>query len=249
MADFQRLQYEFAAHLRDPVRNPAPAGIEDRRLAVYRELFFNNIRGFLRKSFPVLARTLGDDRFERLARDWFAEHRARTPLFPRMPLEFVDYLADEREAQDGDPPWLAELAHYEWVEIALTLDSAQAGGTGGDPVEGVPSLSPLAWPLAYAYPVHRIGPDFQPDAPGPAPTLLVVHRDRDDRIGFLAVNPVTWRLLELMQDNRQESGGSLIRRVAAELGHDEPDTLLEAGREALEQLLARGIITTSGGTR
>jgi uncharacterized protein (UPF0276 family) len=32
---FQRLQYEFCARLRDPDRNPVPAGIEDRRMNVY----------------------------------------------------------------------------------------------------------------------------------------------------------------------------------------------------------------------
>ncbi len=36
------LQRRFAAHLRDPATAPAPEGIEDRRLQVYRELFFDN---------------------------------------------------------------------------------------------------------------------------------------------------------------------------------------------------------------
>ena len=36
--DFQDMQYAFAAHLRDPAHAPAPEGIEDRRLAVYRSL-------------------------------------------------------------------------------------------------------------------------------------------------------------------------------------------------------------------
>src|SRR3546814_6431904 len=32
----------------------------------------------------------------------------------------------------------------------------------GDLLAGCPLPSPLAWPLAYAWPVHRIGPDHQP---------------------------------------------------------------------------------------
>ena len=56
MADPERLrdlQLAFAAHIRDPQNRPAPAGIEDRRMAIYRELFFNNVRDLLGRGFPV----------------------------------------------------------------------------------------------------------------------------------------------------------------------------------------------------
>src|SRR3546814_5838583 len=71
-------------------------------------------------------------------------------------------------------PWLRELAHYEWAELALQISEATrediAHDARGDPgsspgqalLAGCPLPSPLAWPLAYAWPVHRIGPDHQP---------------------------------------------------------------------------------------
>ena len=40
---FQEQQYAFAAHIRDPQNVPAPEGIEDRRMAIYRELFFQHL--------------------------------------------------------------------------------------------------------------------------------------------------------------------------------------------------------------
>ena len=43
MADLREQQLQFANHLRNPDRFPAPQGIEERRLLVYRDLFFNNI--------------------------------------------------------------------------------------------------------------------------------------------------------------------------------------------------------------
>ncbi len=64
MADrpaFQQHQYAFAAHIRDPETNPAPEGIEDRRMAIYRNLFFNNVSQLLAKTFPVLHKILGAD--------------------------------------------------------------------------------------------------------------------------------------------------------------------------------------------
>jgi hypothetical protein len=45
--EFQQKQYAFAAHIRDPEQNPAPAGVEDRRMAIYRELFFNNLHNLI----------------------------------------------------------------------------------------------------------------------------------------------------------------------------------------------------------
>src|SRR3546814_14577182 len=72
-------------------------------------------------------------------------------------------------------PWLRELAHYEWAELALQISEATrediAHDARGDLLAGCPLPSPLAWPLAYAWPVHRIGPDHQPPEQPAAPTL------------------------------------------------------------------------------
>ena len=43
LASYARAQKQFAAHIRDPEHNPAPEGIEDRRMAIYRGLFYRNI--------------------------------------------------------------------------------------------------------------------------------------------------------------------------------------------------------------
>ena len=111
----------FAAHLRDPRANPPPPGIEDRRLAVYRELFFNNIRELLSGNFPVSRRTLGEAVWGLLVHDFHARHRAHSPLFPEIGQEFQQFLRARADAGAGDPHWLVELAHYEWVELALQL--------------------------------------------------------------------------------------------------------------------------------
>ena len=78
--DFRARQYEFAAHMRDPDNQPAPAEIENRRMQIYRDLFFNNVVTFLRGQFPILSAILGDERWAMLVRDWYREHRSRSPL-------------------------------------------------------------------------------------------------------------------------------------------------------------------------
>ena len=68
LAETQALQYRFTAHLRDPEHAPVPAGIEDQRMGVYRELVYANMEGFISSNFPVI-RTLYDDAdWESLAR-------------------------------------------------------------------------------------------------------------------------------------------------------------------------------------
>ena len=58
-----------------------------------------------------------------------------------------------------------ELAHYEWVELALSLDTREIRQDGinpdGDLLSGVPVLNELSWSLVYDYPVQRIGPDYR----------------------------------------------------------------------------------------
>lgn len=244
--EFVRRQYQFAAHLRDPERNPAPADVEDRRMGVYRDLFFNNVREFLAGTFPVLRRIHDDAAWGALMRDYFARHQAHTPLFLQMPQEFLRYLEEERGERDGDYPFLWELAHYEWVELALSVDTREPDEAPADPdgdlLAGVPVLSPLAWPLAYRFPVHRIGPELLPEAPPEQPTYLVVYRDRADAVGFLEVNPVTARLLELLQGEAPPTGRAALEDIAAALAHPQPEVVVEGGLAILRDLRAKDIV-------
>lgn len=243
--DFQELQFAFTRHMRDPGAHAAPPGIEDRRLGVYRELLYNNIERFIANNFPVLKEITPEESWHAMVRDYFARHIARTPLFPKIPQEFLHYLESERE-EPGDPPFLLELAHYEWVEAALLIDTREidfdAVDPNGDLLEGVPVLSPLAWPLAYRFPVHRIRPDFLPqEAPGQM-SYLVVYRDRHDRIGFMELNPVSARLVELIGTAEGRNGRALLQQIAEELQHPRPAMVVEGGRDVLDQLHARDVV-------
>ncbi|KAA9132502.1 DUF2063 domain-containing protein [Marinihelvus fidelis] len=237
---------DFAAHVRSPHLHPPPDDVEDRRMAIYRDLYRRNLASFIEGSFPVLYRLLDEDKWRTLIRDFSDTHRCQTPLFPEIPREFLRYLQDERGEQPDDPPFLLELAHYEWVELALDLDpqdlEAIPAQADGDLVDGVPVLSPLAWPLAYRYPVHEIRPEFQPDSPPAEPTLLLVYRDRGDRVRFTRLNPLTAGLLAELQANPDHTGRQAITAVARANGHPDPDAMVEAGTRLLGGLRERDVI-------
>jgi hypothetical protein len=244
---FQRRQLEFTAHLRDPDKAPRPGDVEQRRMAIYRELLYNNVEGFLAKGFPVVRAITPDTAWHELVADFFARHRSTSPLFREIPEEFLHYLVAERSPRPGDPPFLTELAHYEWVEMALALTDEEVEAEGADPegdlLDGVPVLSPLAWSLGYRYPVHRIAPDFRPEAE--QPTFLLVYRDRHDAVGFLEINPVTARLIELLREAPGSTGRQRLQQVAGEICHPDPAVVIASGATVLEDLRRRDVIAGS----
>ena len=244
---FKQAQYELTAHLRDPGRNPAPANIEDRRLNIYRELIYNNVEGFLSGGFPVIRSIYSDEHWHSMVRDFIARHESHSPYFLEISQEFLAYLDNEREPRPEDPAGLLELAHYEWVELALNVADDSIDMTQVDPnadlLAGHPLMSPVAWPLAYQFPVHKMSPDYLPEIAPEQPTYLVVYRNRNDEVKFMETNPVTARLLHLLQQNTGMTGRQAIDQIADEMQHPNPEIVLQGGAAALLELQAAGILT------
>jgi hypothetical protein len=248
---FQRQQYAFAAHIRDPQNAPAPEGIEDRRMAIYRELFFNNLKSLLSNMFPVLTKLHSDQHWRRLVRRFMQNHRAHTPYFLELPAEFLDFLQNQYQPDSEDFPFLVELAHYEYIELALYVSEEENDMEGVDPdgdlLASVPVKSALAWVYAYQYPVHRISADYLPDAPGEQPVYLAVYRDSNDKVGFLELNAVTAGLLNAIQENDAgRTGDALLRKLAADINFPDTDAFIAHGLAALQEMRSLDILT---GTR
>lgn len=247
--NFKQTQYAFAAHIRQPDSNPAPSDIEDRRMKIYRDLFYNNVESFMSNTYPVLYEILGEQRWHALVRDYFANHKAHTPLFPEMPREFLVYLEDERQPHADDLPFMLELAHYEWVELALSIseltnDSSKLSKQP-DLLNEIPVLSNLAWLLTYQFPVHQISNEFQPEQMSEQPTHIVASRAMDEEhINFTEVNPVIARLLQLISENSNHlTGKELLTQIANELNNPDIDGIINFGVQTLTELLNKNIIT------
>lgn len=244
---FQAVQHEFAAYIRDPESNPMPAGMEERRMQIYARLFYNNIESFIAKTFPVFRRITDDGPWHVLVRDFVNRHRSESPYFSQIAEEFMQYLdgcmkdPEVTAALPPIPPFALELCHYEWVEMALDL-APDGDCTYDDEPVGLHdemALSPLAWPLRYAYPVRQIGVDFQPRQPPETPTWLIGWRNRHDRVRFMASNAATIRLLKLIDE------GSSTRR-AFELLAQEMDAsserVVDTGLATLNRLHGYDIV-------
>lgn len=246
MSELRDQQFTLARHVRDPARNAPPPSIEERRIAIYRDLFYNSIEGLLAGNFPVIRKTLDDTRWHVLVRAFYADHRCRTPLFTEVGREFIQFLEQrsiDRHAAD-DPPWLHELAQYEWVELALQIagDELPPHAPDGDLLGGKPVPSPLAWALAYRWPVSHIGPGFQPHVAPTALTLLLVRRDSGGDVHFSELSPLVYRLLQLLGDDTTASGNSALQVLAAEAGTTDLAGFMQEGTAMLQRLHQEGVV-------
>lgn len=245
MNSFQQTQYQFTRHLREPDHQPVPIGIEERRMAIYRDLIYNNIESFISGGFPILRSIIADNAWHRMVRDFLARHHCQTPYFLEISQEFLVYLMQEREPHDEDLPFMLELAHYEWVELALDVATdtvPEPRDSGVSVLDGCPQVSPLVWCLSYRFPVHRIGPAYQPMEPPSQASFLLVFRNRADEVKFVETKAVTVRLLQLLQEEDNLTGRTALQRVAVELRHPNPTALEQGGKDLLESLLAQDII-------
>lgn len=238
--DFQHFQHAFADYLRDPQGKGRPAAVPARRGVVYRELVFNNLAGFLDACFPVARQLLGEPRWRRLQRRFLRDWPLHTPWFREIPHEFVRYLnSDQRPPRL--PRWLPELAHYEWIELAV--DIMETAKTDFQPLDAQLLdrrliLNPTLQRLHYTWPVHRIGTEYRPRRPQPC--VLAVYRDDQEQVRFSELNPLTDRLLALLADGL--SARQAIPVLAAENSLALTEQLLAFARTLLDELVEQQII-------
>jgi len=246
--DFQDKQYAFAAHIRDPANTIAPAGIEDRRMAIYRDLFFNNLYNLLATFFPVTRKITSDDQWRHAIREFMKVHRAKTPYFLQLPEEFLAFVQNEYRSLDEEFPFITELVHYEYAELALRVSTTDNDIDGidanGSLLQETPVKSNLAWVFAYQYPVHRVSKTFLPAQPGEQPSYLVIYRRSDDKVHFLELNAVTAALLESIETNELSlSGEALLTNLAERINYPDVDALKKHGIDALEEMRQLEILT------
>ncbi|HKX53905.1 MAG TPA: putative DNA-binding domain-containing protein [Nitrosospira sp.] len=242
LPEFQRFQYAFTAHIRNPKAKPVPPGIDARRMRIYRRLVYENLEGFLLRCFPVTRGVLGSRRWSRLVRAFLIAHRSRSPLFHQIAGEFIEFLGSKDAIPENYPVFLLELAHYEWVELALSTSTGMPDwktiDTGGNLLEGRPLLNPVLANLCYNWPVYRIRPRARI---APAKTYLLLFRDADDEVQFSEINAFTARLIDLLALD-EHTGRAALEIITAESRHPLPEVVTQGGLEIMTDLQARGAL-------
>jgi hypothetical protein len=249
---FQRYQYEFTQYLRNPHAFRPPQGVATAAMSIYAGLLRNKIEDSLLSCFPITHALLGKPHWENLVEHFIAQHSCRSPFYRQIPDEFIDFLEHER-ADPSDPPFLNELAHFEWIELVLAIAQAdeQPIENNDDLLKNGIVFTPVRTLLRYAYPVHRIGPEL-PDWPKwqawqqeslheqmQGETFIFGFRDRDDQVRFIEINALTARLIELLAGGVL-SGKQALLLVATEIQSPDSDAMTAFGLDILDELRQQG---------
>ena len=210
---FQSKQKELAQIIRD--NSGEIEGIECRRIDVYQELFFNNVESFCSGSYPVLKSLFPEQDWLQLVREFFINHQCESPHFIEIAQEFLQFLLTRKSAS-LPKPFMMELAHYEWVELASSV--AQS------PLKNKTKLSDENWllsqfvvpestyALSYQYAVHQISADNQHQVQ-PKQTALLVYRDTNFDVKFMLTDLLSVIAIQLIQQNPKVTGEDLQNKI------------------------------------
>jgi uncharacterized protein len=243
---FQQVQQAFIAHIKDPQHQPLPSGVEPRRMAVYNELFFNNVQGFVSSAFPVLHSLYSPADWQVLVRQFYRHYQCTSPYFVHIAEHFLHYLQQEYQPCGQDPVFMLELAHYEWAELYLATKQQTADEvllSAEAVTKGKLALTELAMLLAYPFTVHQISRDYQPQAAGDVQCYLL-YRNRDDDVKFVLINQVTAALLHTLQHNPGLTLAELLQQLQPLLPQFSFDQLQQGAIAVLQDFAAKGVLVS-----
>ncbi len=241
---FQQQQRQFLNYLRQPQAARLPTGFVPERLAVYVDLLYNKFDESLTACFPVMHSLFSKEDWRVLLLDFIAKHRCLTPYYRQIPDEFLQYLQQEREHPD-DWPFLAELAHFEWIELQLSIAEAEPAMikplSDTELLSNVPVFAPVIQLLHYYWPVQDIGPNFLPSEPLETASHILGFRDSDDQVQFIALNPATAKLILLL--NNSLTGQQALEAMRSDdLSDAQFFELTQFGQHILADLHSQGAI-------
>lgn len=237
--DFQRYQQAFTRYLRDPISHKPPKGVNRARMRVYAEVVFNSVFGSVSACYPVCQKMLGKRKWQQLVRGFFREYSADTPIFREIPAEFLAYL----QQLPNLPPYLTALAHYEWMELAVSSLCCELPlhHLDGDILHGIPVLNPALRMVEYAYPVHLISPRMRPETPAMSPYIYLIYRDRSEKVRFMQINTATKQLCQLLEP-QVATGHGVLKQLASYFPQMLPAQIEQFAGQTLQMLNDEDVI-------
>ncbi len=236
---FQEIQKSFSDAIRNPHNHPNLDDVEERRLKVYSELFYNNIEGFISGGFPVLKELFSEEQWHCLVRDFFIKHSCSSPYFLQISEEFLNYLPTS--ALEFLPEFSYQLAHWEWMELHADVYNSQRENVPPKTLNAknqILSVIESAWCQAYDFPVHTITADNLPEQ---KTSYLMVYRNHDLDVGFIELNPLSALLFESLKNNTDQVLNCILQDIARQVNMDET-IVINGGQKIINQWFELGIL-------
>ena len=139
------------------------------------------------------------------------------------------------------------LVAFELIKSQLALASTPCNATRLDNSELAHApvmLSPLAWPKAYDYAVHRRSNESR--TRGPNPTWLLIYRGENKTVKYLELQETTYTLLQALKLASVDQCPLVATELLLELAeyHDTDNVVLfvEQGLKLLSRLNELGLV-------
>lgn len=194
-SQLQAFQADFGDYLRSQMHEDGNS-IPKRVGQLYQELIFNNLKGFINQCFPVCQTIMTPKQWQALSLYFFQNANLHSPYFTEVNKHFVDFmytLSDTQKQALSVPDYMADLAHYEWVELNLDIQPNNPKNTA---LFANYALNQNMQNLHYQWAVHQIDNTNPPTEP--ADTFLLVYRTPTHSVEFMETNALTHLLIEYM---------------------------------------------------
>ncbi|MDI1309769.1 MAG: putative DNA-binding domain-containing protein [Methylotenera sp.] len=244
LLSFQHYQLAFTSHIRDPLNQPRPKNVKANGMDVYKEIVFNNLFESVSACFPVAQKVIGKRGWHKLIRGFFSDHSSATPIFRKIPEEFLAYLSKVNAVTpESFPVYLISLCHYEWVELLVStmkeeIDQRNINAIG-DLRLSQPAFAQTMQLLNYEYAVQKISPRYKPK--DKVNSQLLVFRNTNFEVKFIELNTITYRLIELLKQDKLNCEQALTV-LAREMNPAETESIIQFGLDILEDLRSQGVI-------
>ncbi len=242
--NFQQYQLAFTAHIRDPAHQPRPKNVLSKRMDIYTEIVFNNLFESVSACFPVAQQVMGKRAWRKLIRGFFSQHSSTTPIFRKIPEEFLDYLSNINAlAPESIPAYLTSLCHYEWVELLVSTMKNEKDQRNISVVDDLrmnrPAFAPAMQLLNYDYAVQKISPRYKPKEK--VHTQLLVYRNTEFEVKFVELNAITYQLIEILQHDKVTCEQALTI-LSRKINETQTESIIQFGLDILEDLRHQGVI-------
>lgn len=239
MLSLKQLQDELSEAVLAVSEPPAFAAS---RAAIYRHLVAANLDECMRNILPRTTHRLGEVFFEH-ARRFYAERGPQTHYLRDVPAEFLVWVAPHFREDPRVPPFMLDLARHEAVAIEVSaLDDAVMREAGELLLDRPAVFAPAARVVHYEHAVHELSLDPEDrTAPDPRPVSLLVYRDAEHELRYLALSPAAAAILTHMLCP-DVSVADAITRGAADVSAVVDEALLTGTSTLLADLAERGVL-------
>jgi len=230
-----QLQEALSQQIRGRLAYP---GLDEPRVALYRSLTLSNLHAVISPCFPILLSILPGSIWQDILENFLASHSVKNPLFHQLASEMVSFLQQNPVV---DYPFAAELAHYEWMELAVEISDSHMPALQEKPHDVLQTcwgISSSARMLHYRFPVQTINLHAIPT--DETPTFLIVYRIAES-VHFMKITEFGFQLLNLMAQEHR-SPAVIISELAEVYPTLDVEPLYAGVRQLLSMLFVEQIV-------